>query len=84
MPLPKHTQKGSGTKENIKLSELYHINHNLSNERKIEMEQKYETALEIILNMCKKDGYVNADAIVLICETVLKADKESGDCDACA
>jgi hypothetical protein len=44
----------------------------LSNERKIEMEQRYQTALEIILAMCERDKYLNGDDVKLVCETALK------------
>lgn len=43
--------------------------------------KSYETALEIILNMCKRDTYIKDDDIRLICETVL--DVKEGNEDVC-
>ena len=40
------------------------------------MEQRYETALEIILNLCTKDRYPSTEDIKLICETALKEREE--------
>lgn len=36
------------------------------------MEEKYKTALEIILNLCSDDRYPSTSDIKVICETVLK------------
>ena len=33
--------------------------------------QSYRTALEIIMNMCKRDKYLSVDNVLLVCETVL-------------
>lgn len=38
--------------------------------------QSYNTALEIIMNMCKRDKYLTVDNVLLICETVLKEGNE--------
>lgn len=46
------------------------------------MEQRYKTALEIILALCKKDGYTRVEDIMLICETALA--EEGGGEDVCA
>lgn len=40
------------------------------------MEERYKTALEIILNLCAKDRYPSAEDIKLICETALKKEGE--------
>lgn len=40
------------------------------------MEKAYKIALEIILNMCKKENYMNTENIKLVCETVLKNDTD--------
>lgn len=40
------------------------------------MEKAYKMALEIILNMCKEESYINTKNIKLVCETVLKKDTE--------
>lgn len=43
--------------------------------------KSYETALEIILNMCKRDTYIKDEDIRLICETVLGT--KEGNEDVC-
>lgn len=49
------------------------------------MEQAYKTALEIILNMCKKENYINTEYITLVCETALKdSTVEDGGVDVCS
>ena len=49
------------------------------------MEQAYKKGLEIILNMCKKERYIDKEHVILICETVLGKDTdESGDENVCA
>lgn len=40
------------------------------------MEQRYKTALEIILAMVEKENYMRVDDIKLICETVLKESED--------
>ena len=41
------------------------------------MEQRYKTALEIILAMCESDNYLRDEDVKLICETALKGEKEN-------
>ena len=45
------------------------------------MEQRYKTALEIILAMVERGSYVRDEDIRLICETALQ---ERGNEDECA
>ena len=40
------------------------------------MEKAYKVALEIILEMCKKENYISTQNLILVCETVLKKDTE--------
>ena len=40
------------------------------------MEKAYKVVLEIILEMCKRDNYMNTSNLILMCETVLSKKSE--------
>lgn len=40
------------------------------------MENAYKVVLEIILEMCKRDNYMNTSNLILMCETVLSEKSE--------
>ena len=40
------------------------------------MEKAYKVALEIILEMCKRDNYINTANLILVCSTALSQKKE--------
>lgn len=40
------------------------------------MEKAYKVALEIILEMCKRDNYINTANLILVCSTALSEKSE--------
>lgn len=43
---------------------------------KIDMEERYRAALEIILAMCEEENYLKGEDLKLICKTALKEREE--------